>query len=274
MTFNVKVGARMVNQERVGYSGLRPEDWRIVVKQVDPGLPAEQAGLKVGDNIVTVNGTPVEQTEFGADQIIKAIQSSNGQPVVLSVKRDEQIVNITAAPKTVDGTLRLGFRQGLEGMQVKAVRLGPLAALRHSFDENLRILRLTKTALVQVIMGQRSARETFSGPIGIARISGEAAEQGVSVVIQLMALLSLNLGVFNLLPIPVLDGGLIFMLLLEAVLGLFGLSLTLRVKEKMMQVGFVMLVLLMGFVIFNDISKSVSLGGGQQQIEQQQPAEK
>jgi regulator of sigma E protease len=71
----------------------------------------------------------------------------------------------------------------------------------------------------------------------------------------MMGLLSLNLGIFNLLPIPVLDGGLIFMLGLEALLGLFGLPLTLRVKERMMQVGMLMLVLLMGFVIFNDISK-------------------
>ena len=271
----LRVGSRTINQEKIGYSGLRPEDWKIIVKEADSALPAAQAGLQVGDNIVAVNGTPVEQTPYGADQIISSIQSANGQPVSLAVKRGEETVNITATPQMMDGAWRLGFSQGLEGMEVKVVRLGPLAALSHSVDENLRIIRLTKTALVQVISGQRSARDTFSGPIGIARISGEAQKQGTSAVIQLMALLSLNLGIFNLFPIPVLDGGLIFMLLLESVLGLFGLQLTLRIKEKMMQVGFVMLVLLMGFVIFNDISKSVSFGGGQpQQTEQQQPADK
>jgi regulator of sigma E protease len=89
-----------------------------------------------------------------------------------------------------------------------------------------------------------------------------------------MALLSLNLGIFNLLPIPVLDGGMIFMLLLEGLLGLFGLTLGLRVKEKMMQVGFVMLMLLMGFVIFNDISKLFPSRATQpQQTEQQAPSE-
>src|SRR5262249_10876288 len=81
-------------------------------------------------------------------------------------------------------------------------------------------------------------------------------EEGAMPVFQLMGLLSLNLGIFNLLPIPVLDGGLIFMLALEAVLGLFGLPLSVRVRERMMQVGMVMLMLLMGFVIFNDIAKS------------------
>jgi regulator of sigma E protease len=84
-----------------------------------------------------------------------------------------------------------------------------------------------------------------------------------------MGVLSLNLGIFNLLPIPVLDGGLIFMILLEALLGLFGLPLTMRVKERMMQVGLVMLMLLMGFVIFNDISKGlISRNSAPQTVEQ------
>jgi regulator of sigma E protease len=116
---------------------------------------------------------------------------------------------------------------------------------------------LTGTALGQVFTGKRAAGDTLSGPIGIAGIVGEASKHGVIEVLGLMGFLSLNLGLLNLLPIPVLDGGLIFMLGLEALLGLFGLSLTLKIKERMMQVGFVMLMLLMGFVIFNDISKLI-----------------
>jgi regulator of sigma E protease len=107
-----------------------------------------------------------------------------------------------------------------------------------------------------VFVGKRSARTTLTGPVGIAQIVGQAAQEGPSQVFRLTALLSLNLGIFNLLPIPVLDGGLIFMLFLESLLGFFGLPLSLRIKERMMQVGLVMLMLLMGFVIFNDISKS------------------
>jgi regulator of sigma E protease len=107
----------------------------------------------------------------------------------------------------------------------------------------------------QLFEGKRSAGDIVTGPVGIAELVGQAAEDGAMPVLQMMGLLSLNLGIFNLLPIPVLDGGLIFMLALEAFLGLFGLPLTLRVKERMMQVGMLMLVLLMGFVIFNDISK-------------------
>jgi len=120
-----------------------------------------------------------------------------------------------------------------------------------------------------VFVGKRSARDTLTGPVGIAQIVGQAAQRGWMEVLGLMALLSLNLGVFNLLPIPVLDGGLIFMLALEGVLGLFGMSLSLRLKERMMQVGLVMLMLLMGFVIFNDISKRIpSRNSSQQPVEQ------
>src|SRR4030095_1147108 len=130
-------------------------------------------------------------------------------------------------------------------------RLPLWAAVRYSVDENIRIIQLTKTALAQVFVGKRSARDTLTGPVGIAQIVGQAAQEGSVQVIRLTALLSLNLGIFNLLPIPVLDGGLIFMILLESFLGLFGLPLTLRIKEKMMQVGFVMLLLLTAFVCFS-----------------------
>jgi regulator of sigma E protease len=137
-------------------------------------------------------------------------------------------------------------------------------------DENKRIVRLTFKAIGQVFAGERKASETIAGPIQIARFAGQAASQGASSVFLLMGFLSLNLGIFNLLPIPVLDGGMIFMLLLESALGLFGLKLTLRIKERMMQVGVVMLFLLMGFVIFNDVSKLIPGSGTKQQ--QSQPA--
>jgi regulator of sigma E protease len=170
-----------------------------------------------------------------------------------------------------DGEYRLGFEQELANVQKIVTRLGPLQAMKHSWDENGRILRLTKKAISQMFAGTRSPGKTLTGPIGILGITQEATERGAWSVFNLMALLSLNLGIFNLLPIPVLDGGLIFMLLLESLLGVFGVPLSLRVKERMMQVGFVVLILLMGFVIFNDISKKIPSSNStqQQQSEQQ-----
>jgi regulator of sigma E protease len=249
------VGSRAIDQEKIGDAGLRAEDLRLTVDKVKPGEPAAEAGLKPGDNIIKVNGARVEQNRYGAEEIIKVIRSSSDKPLTLTVKRDDASLDITATPRIDQGELRLGFGQIITGGETVNQRLSLIAAVRYSVDENIRIIQLTRTALGQVFVGKRSAREIVTGPVGIAQIVGQAAEEGSGQVIRLAGLLSLNLGIFNLLPIPVLDGGLIFMILLEAFLGLFGLPLSLRIKERMMQVGLVMLMLLMGFVIFNDISK-------------------
>ena len=249
------VASRAFDQEKIGYAGLKANDERITVRDVKPGEPADVAGLKPGDNIIEVNGNRIEQSEYGGIEIIRIIRSSVDKPLTLKVRRGDQILDIQATPRIDSGELRLGFTQTITGREMVNQRLSPLAAIRYSVDENIRIIQLTKTALAQVFVGKRSARDTLTGPVGIAQIVGQAAQEGSAQVIRLTALLSLNLGIFNLLPIPVLDGGLIFMLLLESFLGFFGLPLSLRVKERMMQVGLVMLMLLMGFVIFNDVSK-------------------
>ncbi|HXG93136.1 MAG TPA: RIP metalloprotease RseP [Blastocatellia bacterium] len=267
---------RPIRQGKIGYSGMEPEEMSLVVADVVAGEPAAQAGLQPGDQIIAINGKPVEQNEYGSDQVITAIRSSGNQPVTLTVKRGGQTLDIQATPQMKDGSLRLGFTQKIEGVEIINQRLGLFPAIKFSFDRNVEILDLTWTAIGQVFTGKRSARDTLSGPIGIAEVVGEASKSGAMMVFQLMGILSLNLGIFNLLPIPVLDGGLIFMLALEAFLGLFGLPLTMRIKERMMQVGFVMLMLLMGFVIFNDIAKMIPGRDTQpQQVEQpQQPPNK
>ena len=264
------VGSHTLDQEKIGYSGLKADDERITVRDVSPGEPASVAGLKPGDNIIAVNGNHIEQSEFGQIEIIRAIRSSVDKPLTLTVRREDgTVVDIQATPRINEGDLRLGFTQTITGREMVNQRLSLIAAVKFSVNENIRIIQLTKTALAQVFVGKRSARDTLTGPVGIAQIVGQAAQEGSGQVLRLMAILSLNLGVFNLLPIPVLDGGLIFMLLLEALLGLFGLSLSLRIKERMMQVGLVMLMLLMGFVIVNDILKKFpSRSAPTQQIEQ------
>lgn len=249
------VGSRAFDQEKIGYSGLKANDERLAVRDVKPGEPADAAGLKPGDNIIEVNGNRVEQSEYGGMEIIRVIRSSVDKPLTLKVRRGDETLDIHATPRMDEGELRLGFTQTITGREMVNQRLSLLAAIRYSVDENIRIIQLTRTALAQVFVGKRSARDTLTGPVGIAQIVGQAAQEGSGQVLRLTALLSLNLGIFNLLPIPVLDGGLIFMILLESFLGLFGLPLSLRIKERMMQVGLVMLMLLMGFVIFNDISK-------------------
>ena len=137
--------------------------------------------------------------------------------------------------------------------------IGLTGTARYALDYNLEILRLTGKAIGQLFSGERSARNTFSGPIGIYEAAGNAVDEaGWGGIFSMLGFLSLSLGVFNLLPIPVLDGGAIFLLLVEAILGLVGMKLSMRVRERIQQVGFVMLLLLMGFVITNDLLKKVS----------------
>jgi regulator of sigma E protease len=287
-TLNLRVAARQIEQEKIGDAGFEPflgPNTKMIASTVNPNSPAEEAGLKAGDEIKSINGTPVKLNEnpatadinekafYSLSDAIRSIQNSNGQPVALTVSRSGETLDIKATPNVEpDGKSRIGFAPGVKDIDASNSRLSLPAAIKYSVEWNLRIVRLTAMAIGQIFSGQRKAGDTVTGPIGIFKLSGQAAEQGARSVLELTAFLSLNLGVFNLLPIPVLDGGLIFMLALEALLGLFGMTLTLRVKERMMQVGFVMLMLLMGFVIFNDISKLLPSRSAPQQVEQQQPA--
>ena len=288
----MNVTSREVETEKIGYAGLEPflgPDTKLIVAAVSPGMPGDQAGLKVGDQIVAVNGKPVSAGEdpsnannarpgdgslHGRFDLFREIRTTGERPVTMTVKRGDETISITATPRIEDNRPMIGFSPWTKDEDIKVASLSPVAALKQSINENLRILRLTKDALGQVFSGKRSAGDTITGPVGIAQIVGQAAERGATPVFQLMAILSLNLGIFNLLPIPVLDGGLIFMIVLEAFLGLFGLPLTLRIKEKMMQVGLVMLMLLMGFVIFNDISKRFTTRSAPQAVEQPKDANK
>ena len=136
-----------------------------------------------------------------------------------------------------------------------------VGAASYAVESNVEILRLTGKALGQFFTGRRSARNTLSGPVGIYKAAGSAVERyGWGGLFTTLAFLSLNLGIFNLLPIPVLDGGAIFLLLIEGVLATVGMTLSMRVRDRIQQVGFVMVLLLMVFVITNDALKLFSRG--------------
>ena len=271
----VEIETDDIGGEKIGAVRIQPELPGVVVQvaRVVEGQPAQAAGMKVGDKIVAVNDSPV-----GADisGLIHTINKSAGQPLKVTVERDGQRLDLTATPALEDGVGRLGFQPSPTNIPMNTTPLGVIDAAKYSYETNMRFIRLTGAAFAQIFKGQRSASGVLAGPIGIAEIVGQAAEQGIGPVFELMGLLSLNLGIFNLLPIPVLDGGLIFMLALEAVLGWFGRPLSLGVKEKMINVGLVMIVLLMGFVIFNDIRKKILSSSAENPPpaqQQQRPAE-
>jgi len=241
--------------ETAGFLDFVPDygDVPVVVREVEPNTPAFEAGLQPGDRILAVGGQPVRS----AEQVTQFIRDHKSQPITITLNRNGQQKEITAtARKLADGRERLGFRPDEE---IPLQGVGVTGAGAFAVSSNLEILRLTGKALGQVVTGQRSARNTFSGPIGIYNAAASSVERlGWAGLFGMLGFLSLNLGIFNLLPIPVLDGGAIFLLLIEGLLATVGLKLSMTVRDRIQQVGFVMVILLMVFVITNDVVKQFS----------------
>ena len=235
----------------------------VIAGDVAPGSPAAETGLQEGDQLLTIGDEPVKSSP----QVIEYIRNHDGQRVSMTVRRNGQTVQLTTPTRRLEGS-RLGFGVK-EQVPVEKASIGSAAA--YAYDTNLQILRLTGKALGQVFAGKRSVRNTLSGPIGIYQAAQQSVERlGWGGVFGMLGFLSLNLGIFNLLPIPVLDGGAIFLLLLEGLLGLGGLTLSSAVRDRIQQVGFVMVLLLMVFVITNDVIKT--FGGGASRQQEKPPA--
>lgn len=228
---------------RAGVSfGLDP-----IVGRVVPNSPAAAAGVRAGDRIVTANGKPVGAMEDFAT--IADDDVSKTKPVSIVVARGAQQLTLVVGRST---DKQLGWGRGIVP-QTKILKLGLGGALRYSVKENWRMLRFAFAAIGRMFRPEGSVKE-LSGPINIARISGEMLQRGWIATVSLMAMISLQLGIMNLLPIPVLDGGHIMILLIE---GIARRDLSLRVKERIQQLGFAALATLMIVVIYNDVISNV-----------------
>ena len=222
----------------------------VLVTEVGANSPAAAAGLKEGDRFISIGGEDVKSSA----QVLEFVRTHDAQPIAITVQRNGQNVQLHADERRVNG--KLGFYVG-ERYPLHAATIA--SAGKYAYDQNLQILRLTGKALGQVFTGQRSVRNTLSGPIGIYQATQKSIEKlGWDGVFGMLGFLSLNLGIFNLLPIPVLDGGAIFLLLIEGLLALIGLSISAAVRDRIQQVGFVMVLLLMVFVISNDLIKMIT----------------
>ena len=227
----------------IGDIGVLPNT-HPYVRSVNIGEPAEKAGIKPGDVVLRINNQDISSARQLSDEIGKHA----GQPIVIRVARNKQTFELKATP----------IKRGSVGMigisisdQLKRIEPGPLEAIKMSVEQNWAGSGLIFRTLGGLFTGETSPKQLM-GPVGIAQLSGESAESGIIALLGLMSQISLNLGILNLLPIPVLDGGHILILLLE---GLTRRDFSVRVKERMLLAGFVLLMLLMVTVIYNDLTR-------------------
>jgi len=223
------------------------------VGEVQEGMPAHEAGICPGDRIVSIDGNPVTRWEEMAD----LIKQSGGRPIRIEVLRDDRTVLVKVTPKQLSS-------QNLFGEQIEKYVIGITASgavtvqklnifqsAAYGVSQAWQVAELTVLAIGKIIAGTLSAKN-LGGPIMIAQLAGQQAEAGIINFIFFIALLSVNLGIINLLPIPVLDGGHLLFFLIEAVTRR---PLNHKMREVAQQVGIFVLILLMIFVFYNDIAR-------------------
>jgi regulator of sigma E protease len=230
--------------EEAGFIGMGPLI-RTIVGAVNPGSPAAMAGMQAGDEIIRVNGIDLRTSGKSIQDTIQTIPETT---FPIAVLRQGQEVQLEVSPVTQGGRKIIGIQIQWPTTMIK---LGLFDAVGKSVQTNVESATLIFQVLGRLFKREASMKQ-LDGPIGIIRVSGQALEQGFSTLLTLMALISLNLGVLNILPIPILDGGVMLLLLVES---LMGRDLSLRMKERIVQVSFVFLLMLTVIVLYNDVVK-------------------
>lgn len=246
--FPITLVPKVDGKQQTGDAGLQPKQ-PFIVTALEPGMPGEQAGLKVDDKVLSADGNPIDTT--GAMQAY--LQKTKSRPVQLEVLRHDKPITLTVTPKLsqVDAHTQ-SYRIGFVSEPTEMEKLPLPAALDRATVECKKL-----SGLVFELIGRMAERKVsvkqMSGPIEIVRVSGEMVHyRSLNDLMEFMAMISLQLGLFNLLPIPILDGGLIAMLLIESVMRR---DINEAVKIRLYQAAFVCLVLFAGMVIFNDVVK-------------------
>jgi regulator of sigma E protease len=251
-TFEKTITPVAITSYRLGSAGWTGDE-HVVVWRTEPNMPAAQAGIKDGDNIVSINGTPLPSSEM----MIDLLQETKGQPIDIRVMRGGHPLDFHVTPVLAntedpgEKRYRIGFQPIPE---TKVGRLSLPQAFAQSVDEN-RANSTMILELVEKLVQHKVSVKTLSSPIGIAQAAGEAAqEKGWMPLLEYTAAISLNLGILNLMPIPILDGGMILFLLIE---GLMRRDISLAIKERVYQAAFVFLILFFVMTIYNDIARTL-----------------
>ena len=230
-----------------------------VVSAVEPESPAAVAGFEPGDVIVAIDGREIQSFS----NVQRIVASAAGTPLTFTVERDGAEVVLEATPERRDLTDPFGnpYSQGVLGVRrevgaegIPREYFGPVGAFEAGIEETWYITRRTVEVVGGIVIGTQSASQ-LGGPIRVAQVSGEVASISIAALFSLAAMLSVSIGLINLLPIPMLDGG---HLLFYAIEGLRGRPLSERAQDVGFRIGLALVLLLMGFATFNDIMQLTS----------------
>jgi regulator of sigma E protease len=241
VTPDTRVDAR--TRFELGDLGVVPEFHPQIVV-VNPGETAEKAGFKVGDVVYAVDGAPLDY-----ENLLKTIRGNVDKSITFTVGRDGQRLDIPVTPVKTGDIGMIGVT--LSPAEQRRIQPNFIEAARMSVRQNVEWSTLIFETFAGLFKGEASPKQLM-GPVGIARLSGTAASISWIALFSMMCMLSLNLGILNLLPIPMLDGGHIFIMALE---GAARRDFSLRVKEKLLMAGFVVIMVLMVTVIYNDLTR-------------------
>ncbi|MEO1088285.1 MAG: site-2 protease family protein, partial [Acidobacteriota bacterium] len=241
--FETELVPNKVTRHEFGDAGFFPK-LRLHLSVVYEDTPAHRAGFRSGDAVMRVDGEPI----FSPMEFVESIEPRAGESIAIEIMRSDALQTLDVVPDDVDGKGRIGVQLGF---------FRPLAfgeAVVESVRYNIDIVDKTIQVIGKLLTREMKAKSALSGPIEIANTAGRAAQRGFKDLIFIMGFLSISIGIMNLLPIPLLDGGHITILLIESVMRR---DLSMTVKERTSQVGLVMLLLLMAMVIFFDLSKTL-----------------
>lgn len=245
----VDLRTESVTRYQMGYAGFQPRILTLI-RMVLPKSPAEKAGLRAGDVILAIDGAPAYLYQF-----LDIIQKSAGKELQFTVDRGGEMLTLPVTPRREGDVGKIGISQDAKSVVKK---YGFFAAVGQSFEDNLKNVFLIVRFIKDLFTGQASTRQ-LGGPLEIANFSYAAFRMGWAAALAWIAVISLQLGVLNLFPIPVFDGGQIFVLIIESI---FRRDLGPKARQIWMTIGFVIFVFLIVFVILNDIVKRLPHGWG------------